>query len=221
MTTDDDQKKTNELQTTEGKELAQQRDPYEMAATSMVGDSIRTLKYTDANWTLGLEEEEVPLGTRVVIAMQSMAHGRTCWKGGAPIDEAMRLVSEGPPPDEGELADHGPYDEDANEGWQFGVSVEMVMYETGEQVLFRTGSNGGRKALSGLARAYGRKRHENPNITPIASLDTGDYFNKRFSNTINFPVFRVDDWVDETQLIASGGKVADAAVDDLNDEIPY
>ena len=209
---------TNDLQTTEGKDLAPPGDPYEMAATSMVGDSIRTLKYTDGDWSIGLEEEEVPIGTRVIIAMQSMTHGRTCWKGGGVVDEATCLVSEGPPPDESELADHGPFDEDANEGWQFGVSVEMVIEGTGEQVLFRGASKGALKALSGLARVYGRKRHDNPNITPIVTLDTGNYFNKRFSKTVNFPVFRVDDWVDETDLIASGG---DAAVDDLNDDIPY
>lgn len=208
---------TNEMQTSEGgKKVALQGDPYEVAAAAMVGDSIRTLKYTEGIWSLGLEAEEVPIGTSVVIAMRTMAQHWTCWKGGAPVDEVTRLISEGPLPDESELVDHGPFDEDANEGWQYSVSVEMVIFETGEQVLFRGTSQGALNALSRISRIYGRKRHENSNITPIASLDTGDYFNKRFSKTINFPVFRVDDWVDETELIASGGKI-----DELNDEIPF
>ena len=211
---------SKDLEKANSTELTTEIDPYEAAAISMEGDSIRTLKFIDGDYFLGLDAEEVPLGSRVIISMKTMLLGRTCWKSGEPVAEAMRLVSEGPPPALSELPDHGPYDEDAREGWQLNVSAEMVIEETGEQVLFRSNSKGGIRAMSGLARAYGRKRQQAPNIVPIAELGWDSYFNKHFSKTIKYPVFGKVVWKDETELAGNGSADPAAAPVPGNDGDP-
>jgi hypothetical protein len=114
-----------------------------------------------------------------------------------------------------------------NDPWVFQYLLPMENLETGEIVIFVTGSVGGQRAVSDLAGAYAKQKIAKRKAgqhggQPIIQLACAEMPTKH-GNKVQRPVFEIIGW-DET---ASGEgpetsleKVASAS-DDMDDEIPF
>jgi hypothetical protein len=209
---------------------------YGNAASSrvIVGD---LLKFNKGDYLAGKEAREVPIGTAMVVIMNSLAIGWVKWSDNAPTEHVMGPVAENfQPPKRGELGDldksQWEIDDDGAPKDPFQFTNYLVMVERdGEQKLytFTTSSKGGLGAIGELCKTYGKGMRQHPNELPIVEIDVGSYqhSNKAYGR-IKYPVFKHVGWVGRgpyDELLASDGSGEDggggqATIADQSSEEP-
>jgi hypothetical protein len=164
---------------------------------------------TSATSRSGRTTTELPVGSRIVVDMSSLALGWTCWAESQVVEEILVPVVDGKPPLEHELTDHGPYDDD-DDGWRESASISAVIssYGTDEQ---RRGSrhqaavqdlDGRRGSLAQEALgAYGRVFMQHPGEFPVVELLVDSYIPKNKKHGKKYALtFKIVAWVTEAEM---------------------
>ena len=180
-------------------------------------------------------------GASLVAIMSGLLIGWQCWRGGKLVDERLHLLAANERiearrelGDEDsstwEVAENG----DLRDPW---ISVtRLPLNENGEEYTFSTSSQGGKRAIGELCKAYAKKHGSN--TLPIVTLKSGAYNhpNKAYGR-IKIPVFKITGWTDAEPFEgaaalpppnspAGGGNVATfprvkTALAGPSDEIPF
>ena len=214
-----------ELAKNENQVPATQGDPY-AAYGRAVGTDTPFLKFVKGQFRYGVDDEVLPLGTRLVPHMAGLKAGFIKWKDGAPEDEAMVRIAEGKPiPQREDLGDddRNAWETDPNgtpqDPWQVCDTLPMKDPETGQEFVFSTGSRGGIGAVGKLSTAYGWQRHKLADKLPIIEIGSDSYRHKTYGD-VSYPTFRIVGWQSEADLIA--GKTSGVNLDaELDDVVPF
>jgi len=103
-------------------------------------------------YSLGRDKVEPDPDAVYIVEPMAATEGWNCWKGGKPVakhewslyERATKAVREA------DLADHGPYNERAGEGWQFSLGIGLIDADTQRSIKFSTSSVSGRNVFSDL-----------------------------------------------------------------------
>lgn len=180
----------------------------------------------DGSWVYGADNVEVEPGSLWAVNPLSLRHGWVAWESGknadtskGPKDEIM-VLSTTPLPPKATLPDVATgLPAGVTCDWEQQYSFSMVCLsgeDKGEQVLYKTASVGGVRAIGDLVDKLGAQLdRDGDNIVPVIELLTGSYENKRYRKTVYYPVLEVRQWAPFTDklpdLPLDGGVEAEAA----------
>lgn len=223
-----------EVATTSRTELAQSSayDPFAAAGNEMGGSSNLYAKFNgnSGEFTYGSQAEEIEKGERMAANIQGARHGWICWVESEVAEEIMLPVIEGPAPHEHTLKDHGPYkkyEDGTEDGWSKQFSIDFRLLgeaHDGAEITYKTTTKSAMRPLGDLLKQYGREYKMNPGKVPIVELDKGSYMPKEKKHGKKyFPIFKIVDWIDEEELLAtysSANKVEEGEENDNLIEAP-
>jgi hypothetical protein len=231
----------NAITTTENKVPATTTDvdPFLQYADAVRPQHIigKLLKHSKGEYLAGEDSEVIPLGTKMVVAMDLLTIGFVHWSNGKPDEHRMTLVADGvPPPRRSELGDTDPaqWEEKDAKGeprdpWQLTQYLPMVD-ETQETFTFSTSSRGGIGAIAGLARHYARGRAAHPDAFPVVELQVDAYQHSNSAyGRIKVPKFMVVGWESKSTFFKTAGMESPGAegdfgaevADEMSDSIPF
>ena len=137
-------------------------DPLEtlrqVAAAEGAGATL--LKFTKGDWKAGPDGDEMEVGTRLVVSIQSAAFGWRKWVDGEIEDERLVSPLEGRRAEREELGDldknKWPAGPDGNTADPWSEVGEIVLADplSGDEYRYSTSSFGGRKAIAALLYRY-------------------------------------------------------------------
>jgi hypothetical protein len=199
----------SEIDKRKSSDLTDQADPADLFEA--YGDAATTrsiegelLKFVQGDFLAGQDKRVIPLGTRLVVKMDTLCIGWQRWENNQRTETRMGLVCEGfVPPKRAELGNLDPAywerDEDTGESrdpYQFANQVVMANPENDEEVFtFATSSKGGIGAIGELSKSYGKRIRQRPGEDPVIELDGGSYQHPiKSRGRIKFPIFKVVDW---------------------------
>lgn len=175
--------------------------------------------------TFGSDDEELPVGSQLVVDMQSLAFGWICWVDSQVEEEVLVPVIDGKPPMEHELKDHGPYNDD-DDGWREAASFSAVLLEYGEdgqhesvgtKLLFKTSTGGPVRSTRKLSGQYGKLFMQHPGELPVVELSTESYIPKVKKHGKKWSlIFKIVGWIGEDELAG----LTDGEADDERDYEP-
>jgi hypothetical protein len=175
---------------------------YGIAATAkpFAGD---LLKFQKGEYRAGIDDKEIPHGTKCVALMGTLAVGWQCWKGNRPCAQEMGLVADNfQPPMRKALGDtdesHWEKDEQGQpkDPWQYTNLLVLVGLEDNALYTFTTTSKGGRGAAGELGKDYGKQMRQRPDQYPVVVLGVSSYLHKNKAyGRIKNPTFKIVDWV--------------------------
>ncbi len=194
-------------------------DPYSAYGRAVASDT-PFLKFIKGEFRYGVDDEVLPIETRLVPNMADLKAGYLKWKNGQPADEVMVRIAEGKPiPQREDLGDEdqSAWETDPNgtslDPWQEVNTLPMKDPKTEQEFVFTTGSRGGIGAIGKLSIAYGRQRHKQGDKLPIIKIGSDSYRHKTYGE-VPFPTFKIVGWQGEAELIAGN-------VEKLDDDIPF
>lgn len=196
-------------------------NPWAEAARGVADGAYLKFNGNKGDLTFGSDDEELPVGSRIIIDMNSLSFGWTCWADSQVVEEVLVPVVDGKPPLEHELTDHGPFDDD-DDGWRESGSVSAVLSSYGEdegdeavgtKLLFKTSTGGAVRSLKKLAGAFGRVFMQHPGQLPIVELAVESYMPKVKKHGKKYSLtFKIVGWVSEAEAEAMiHGDVDDSA----------
>jgi hypothetical protein len=191
-----DQTSTNAIATTG-------LNPFEAFADAVAPKYIlgKLLKFSKGEYLAGEASEVIPLGTRLVAAMDCQLVGWVRWDAGKPVEHRMVRILDGKAPQRrADLGDHdqAQWERDSQgqlrDPWCLSHYLPMVD-QTQEIFTYATTSRGGTGALADLARYYGKQSRAHPDEFPVIELQVGTYQhqNPQFGR-IKFPEFKRVGW---------------------------
>ena len=207
-------------------------NPFADAATAMGAMTGKFLKF-DGNtgeYTYGTDgSEELVLGTKVAVNLESIQRGFICWKNEKVVDELMIAIQNGRPPSMDSLPDHGPYappepGEEQGDGWREQSQIEFVD-GAGGRFTMTTTSKSGIRGLANLLADIGKQFRLHPGEVPLVTLDNtsfqakngkGKNLGKKYA-----PVLKVVDWIGEDALIPASSSAPAADEDGSEDPANY
>lgn len=154
-------------------------------------------------WVLGQESEAVHEGQQFIVNPVSVQTGYVAWWQGGIEGEVMQPLSMGPvdpdklgPVNSGGIPPGGKAP--SGRGWEDQVSVNLASFD-GMQVVYRTNSLGGRRAILDLAGKIAYGYQENPKrFYPVIELSSDSYQHKNKEyGTIYNPILNIVAWLDE------------------------
>lgn len=176
----------------------------------------KLLKFTKGHYYLG--DDEVPSGHEFVAQMPSVAHGWVKFIDGKLVEQRIGKVADGfmlARREELGDTDETQWEKDSTgkprDPWGKQWYVPLVALETGEMVVFCTGSRGGSQTVSKLCAIYGRQAR---NGLPIIRLNISSYKHREFGR-IEIPDLAVVSW--EKQHDVSAPSIAD----EMNDSVVF
>lgn len=175
--------------------------------------------------TFGSDDEELPVGSQLVVDMQSLAFGWICWVDSQVEEELLVPVIDGKPPMEHELKDHGPYNDD-DDGWREAASFSAVLLEYGEdaqhesvgtKLLFKTSTGGPVRSTKKLSGQYGKLFMQHPDELPVVEVSTESYIPRVKKHGKKWSlIFKIVGWIGEDELAG----LTEGAGDDERDYEP-
>jgi hypothetical protein len=178
------------------------------------------LKFVKGKYKVG--EDEIPLGEQFVVHANQLVFAWVKFVDGEVAERRMGKAAEGyRPPERKELGDTDEAQWDMDDGerrdpWVFQHLLPFEHLESGEVVIFATGSIGGRFAVDKLVRTYARRvKRKHSGALPIVSLQTRDMPTKKYGD-VPAPQFEVIGWED-----APGGDANMSVSAELDDKIPF
>jgi hypothetical protein len=193
--------------------VASNLDPFATAGQDMAGSHGTYLKFNgnSGEFTYGAEAEELELGTKLAVDMNSFRRGWICWVNEEVVEEIMVRVVDGKPPEKHELTDHGPYvvTEERKDGWTEQAAVTLRDIETGKEFIFKHSSLSALRALGQLLKDFAKDYKNHPGELPIVELDTSSFIpkNKKYGKKYS-PKFNIVEWVGEEELMSRFGENA-------------
>lgn len=168
--------------------------------------------------SFGSDDNILPDGSTVVTDFMNQARGWICWKNGEPVEEVLVPVTEGKPPLEHELKDHGPYD-DEDDGWREATSLPMVVESVGgdpehefvgTKLLFKTSTGGAVRSVKKVAGTFGKQFREHMGEMAVVELSTESYTPREKKYGKKYALnFKIVDWFGEDQLAELAGLLND------------
>lgn len=152
----------------------------------------------DGGYTYGADDTPLAVETQAAMDLDSFKRGWICWVGGKVKEEIMLGITEGKPPVEGHLPDHGPYGPD--DGWSEQKTIEFTTIE-GEalNLLFQANNKSKSRALEAVIKDFGRQFKLNPGMVPVVSLgsSTFEFTPKEGGRKLrkHAPSFRIVGWI--------------------------
>jgi hypothetical protein len=152
----------------------------------------------DGIWIYGADNVEVEDGSTWAINPMSLTHGFICWKvipeGSKEkpelLGEETRSMFQ-PLPNKDSLPDYG-------HPWAEVLSVQLKCVsgeDEGEQVLYKTSSTGGLRAMKELIGSIMEAIDKHPETpVPVVVLESDSYPHKQYGKTY-FPVINIQSWV--------------------------
>jgi hypothetical protein len=214
-------------------------DPFAAFADSIAPKYIlgKLLKFSKGDYFAGEASEIVPVGTKLIAAMDYLLVGWVRWEAGKPVEHRMVRVVDGVSPvRRSELGDDDEttWEKDLNgqlrDPWQLTQYLPAVD-ENGEVYTFSTTSRGGIGAIADLSRHYGNNRRVHADDFPVITLQVGSYQhqNPQFGR-IKFPTFKREGWASKSTFWSAIG--ADEMMDapqaeevnlsrEMDDSIPF
>lgn len=143
-------------------------------------------------WVYGADDLEVQDGSQWAVNPHSFSEGYVAWGDGELLGEEMSLMT-GVPIDKNQLDKI----DGAKRGWekQIGFQLRCLNGEdVGTQVLYKTSSKGGMKAVRKLIAAVVAQINTKPTvIMPVVNLSEDSYKHKTYGK-IYFPIFEIKEW---------------------------
>lgn len=192
-------------------EIARQEDNFFSAYGKLATQSMivgKLLRFTKGDYVAGQDMEEVAIGTRLVVNMDSILIGWQRWEDQRPAEQAMGLLVEGfQPPRRDALGftDQSQWEVDdrgqPRDPWQESNVVLMKDPESDELYTFTAASKGSIGAVQKLCAAYSKEMRERSGEYPVIELGVDSYMhsNKAFGR-IKFPVLGIVDWTDKSEF---------------------
>jgi hypothetical protein len=149
----------------------------------------------DGVWVIGIEMEPVAEGAEFAVNPAGFGHGWIAWGKSERLGESFVPLTDPLPPTPATP-------EGAVRGWeqQFGMHLREV--GTGADLIFRTSSVGGKRAIGALASAVGGKIAEGNHATvAIVTLGSDSYKHKEYGK-IYVPEFVIERWVTTASIVA-------------------
>ena len=204
-------------------------DPYQSYGAAATAGNMPFLKFDRGRFKYGLDNDELPLGTRLVPNMGEVQIGYLRWQNGEVVDEAMMRLANGfKPASREDLGDTDPstWEKDPQgnpiDPWSFTNTVPFKEPTAGAEYIFTTSSKGGIHAVGKLCKQFGEGRLENEDKLPIVEIGSNSYRHKIYGE-VPFPTFRIVDWRSESELINGADSKSDSttAAEGLDDAIPF
>jgi hypothetical protein len=149
------------------------------------------LKLTeDGEWVAGAENAPVT-GTRFAVDAQGAQRGFSRFANGT-VEDVMVPVGLCKEVSHDDLPVPGPLEE----GWRASASFPLRSLETGEELIFKTTSQGGLSALGDVLNLYADRLEAGKGGRPVIQLAVTWYNHKRFGRKCK-PRFPIVGWVDE------------------------
>jgi hypothetical protein len=167
-------------------------------ATSGGGDGLDYLSFSGKTgiYALGKNKDEVDPDQLYLVEPQTFSGGWVCWKASKPIDRVQWSVYKADEQAVGinDLEYHGPYRENAGEGWQQLLGFACIGLDVvNSQVSFSSTSKSGRNAIGDLMQEIGaRSAAGEPNM-PLVTFDKTSFEAQGFKQYK--PVLDVEAWV--------------------------
>ena len=195
-------------------------------------DFLPIVKFIEGEWLDG--DGQNVTGQLVAVNMASYSRGQICFDGTELKGVVTVPVLGGKPmPSTDDLEDFG-----SGAVWKPVRSVQFKRLDANaDESLFSTTSDGGAQALSQLFKKFTQRWKANPSVlpVPICRLSGTEYMNRTYGKIVKKPSLPVVRWTTDDDLIddadtdntpppgdaAGGSSVDTAAVDELDDEIPY
>jgi hypothetical protein len=179
------------------------------ASTIIAGGKplLRMLK--DAKWVFGQKDDPVQEGSSWAINPLTLAHGWVAWTNhegntkNSMVGEVMVPVHEPKPP-------RPPA---AEGGWPFNEQriFELACIDgddAGTEVLYKTSSYGGMRAVDDLLADLQDQLNANPGFPcPVVQLNTDSYQHQKYGKIYN-PVFNIVDWASMDGQLQNGEEEA-------------
>lgn len=218
-----------ELATTRGNHLAAANDYFEQLASVAAGlkgggDGKAFMKFdgNDGDYSYGADDEPLKIGEQMAVNMRSAEWGWVIWVDGQVVHEEMVPMTSRQPLKHN-LPDHGPYGEDDGPSEQYTIDMRMVE-EPNIEMQFQGNNNSKRRALAALMKDFANQFRMHPGEVPIIELDERPFETttkgkgKGRKITKHAPVFKIVDWMLESELLAmSQGDPEDYPEDDRDD----
>ena len=162
------------------------------------------LQFAKGEYLVGPDNVVLPVGTQVVVVMDTLMTGWQRWRDGHPTESRMGLVVERfIPPQRRELGDDDSScwevdsDGSARDPWQFANCVVAMPPESSDLYTFTTASQGGINAVADLCKAHDRAIRRQPGCYPLVCLESDSYQHRvKARGRIKIPVFRLVRYVD-------------------------
>ncbi len=163
-------------------------------------------------YSLGRNQDEIDPDQLYLVEPHTFIGGWVCWKNSKPIDRIEWPVMEAADQrvKKGDLEEHGPYRENAGEGWQQLLGFGLIgMDAVFSQVKFSSTSKSGRNSIGDLMKEIGiRSASAEPDMPLIYFGETSFESN---GQTNYKPVLSVEAWV-------SRGSAAAYLAGELNED---
>jgi hypothetical protein len=164
------------------------------------------LTFNKGDWGAGKAKVDVPIGTRMIVDMDSYEHGWVRWHGPTIVDERVgKYIDRFKAPEQHELGflDQSTWDTDSQgkrrDPWQRTVYLLMRAESDPNAVYtFTPTSVGGLNAVRDLKDAFKREfKYHKPDARPIVELGVDSYKHKNPEfGKIKVPTFDVVGWTD-------------------------
>jgi len=208
------------------------------AMDSYVGYSFMKFQ-KDGQYTVGVEAEEAPLGTKAIAHARQVELGWRKWQDNSPVDRRMYKIADGlVPPSRSELGDMDQSQWEQDNGkridpWQFWGAIRIELCGSGETFMFESRSKGGLGAINKIVKVFGQRVRDMNGQDPgrlLIELQADKYKhpNPQYG-WIWYPILRRLGWIgpDGKLLSAPGGKdgppdsaaAADPELDDPIDDL--
>ncbi len=152
----------------------------------------------DGIWVFGQSNESVEFGSKWAVDPLTIKHGFTCWTNRQPGEGKNELLGEvfapmaSDPVNTDKLPDHSPWQ------WKPAASVTLRCLDgkdRGTQVLYKTPSVGGLKAISKLCDSLEAQIDTGSDeVVPVVDLRSGHYQHNQFGKTYT-PDLHVTGWL--------------------------
>ena len=166
-------------------------------------------------WVYGQANDEVQDGSEWAVNPLAICHGWSCWtdrpgnQKNELLGESMAAVTEPKPPQPAPLQGF-PFKE------QWTVDLRCVLGDDeGTEVVYKTGSDGGKRAASKLMGAVVAQVRKDPShIVPVVQLLSDSYPHTKYGQTF-VPIIEIIDWAD---MDGNRAAAAPAAVEEQRPE---
>lgn len=184
------------------------------------------LQYKQAVWSI--EDVAVPpdqMNHVYTALLPSITSSWECWKNKKLTGTRVAPLGRPLPPREalGDLDETAWEKRDGKpvDPWQQRVYLELTRQHDGQQLVFSTSTDGGKKAIAHLTYEAMQKPE---GLFPVVMLTDGSYPNKKHGGRTQYPEFKIIKWAnaDGTPVSAETVRAHERrALEILDDEIPF
>lgn len=170
------------------------------SAKSIVGT---LLKFSKGDYLFGSNDEDMPVGTKMIADMDQLKVGWMRWENSKPTDTKMGAVTAGFQPVKRNTLgddDESLWERDntgkAKDPWAFTNNIVLQQVDVegdAGQFTFTTTSRGGINAIGDLCKIYGKNMRARPNEWPVITLGVDSYVHADYGR-VKVPEFEVVGW---------------------------